>query len=98
MATLGRIIEITKNGNIKPEVIRCVYCGSNAYIHDYTAGKAPMKGYKVDVHYKCANCSFFHTFGVPITEDEFKKITNKWIFRHEDKEEIKERLKKFGYW
>ena len=87
----------------------CPLCGGNLLLHDFRAYyQTTYDFYHVDVHLKCPHCGFFLTFGIPITEEEYKRLVKskyhgrvlKWELReiYNENEEIKERLEKWGYW
>lgn len=81
----------------------CPICGSELKPHHLGNIHRPYKGLAIDVHYKCPNCRFFVTFGVPISLELAKKL-KKWQgyffewWDEEDEEKIRERLKRLGYW
>ena len=99
---------------IKPdEPMPCPICGHPLILHDFNPFKSAWGFYHCDVHMKCPNCSLWLTFGVPISEEDFRKLFNsplksKVLTREvldligevEDdvKREVEERLRRWGYW
>ena len=101
---------ITKIGEhfiIKPDFeVKCPVCGHKAILHDFRASEHSTEHfYHCDVHFKCINCSFFMTFGVPLSREEYEKLSNsklngKILKEAEllDLKEVEKRLKSWGYW
>ena len=97
------------------EPLYCPFCGHMLVLHDFRCAISPQSssgGYlfrHVDVHMKCPNCSFFVTFGIPISREDYEKLVSSplhgRILIHELREiisekyrEIEERIKRWGYW
>jgi len=94
------------------EPLKCPFCENNLILHDFRASWASQGFYHVDVHMKCHKCDFWACFGVPITPEEHLKLNRSpvhgRVLTHEitsikdvykfNEAEIKERLKRFGYW
>ena len=90
--------------------INCPICGGKLILHDFRCYKHtnqdPIHKH-CDVHFKCRDCDFFMTFGLPVSEDAFNKLSQskyhgrllRWELEnfYED-EVIRERLKMLGYW
>jgi len=62
--------------------------------------------YAVDELYKCPNCYFVATFGVPISPEEYARLHEEWnghriedyaILEKGDEEIVRERLRALGY-
>ena len=100
------IWEISENG-IKPKrQLKCPICGDKLILHDFSVNYNSFnKIYHADVHMKCVNCSFFATFGIPLSKEQFEMLRKSKLSGRILKEEvmnederIAERLKKLGYW
>jgi hypothetical protein len=88
----------------------CPIRGYHLLLHDFRAWRAAQGFHHVDVHMKCVNCGLYLTFGVPISEDDFKKLLNSRYngkiltdkvleLTPEDlREEVERRLRSWGYW
>jgi len=86
----------------------CVFCEySELLFHDYLVQHASQGFYHADIHMKCKRCGWYVTFGIPISHEEYEKLKNsKWHRKILLKElweltlddEVKERLKRWGYW
>jgi len=100
------IREVNGNAIIEPtEDKECHFCKTKLILHDFY----PQKSYNffhADVHLKCPECSWWVTFGVPISEADFNKLSRskyaKKPLTHELLElglkQVEKRLKTFGYW
>ena len=107
-----KIVETEKGAAIVPTFeLKCPFCGTTLILHDFAAYHNKIHNfYHVDIHMKCPNCSWWTTFGVPITKEEYEKLSKsplnrkilRWeltkILNNEDKEKIEERLRSWGYW
>lgn len=106
------IVETTQGYAIwpSPELLKCVKCGGKMVLHDFAARKS-SNIYHCDVHLKCLECSYWETYGVPLSEEEYKILSSSPLnFRIALREElipilpeseakiVAERLKKMGYW
>ena len=92
------------------EKLYCPVCGGELLLHDITPYHQITKGFHhVDIHMKCINCGFYLTFGVAISEEDYKKLSGskyvrrilKWELKNlypEYNEELESRLKAWGYW
>ena len=106
---LWKIIEYKGDYIIFPKInFYCPFCANELLIHDFCPYYNGVF-YYCDVHMKCINCSFWCTFGVRISEEEYRKLVNSKFkaktLLHElkdlyppHKDEIAERLKNWGYW
>jgi len=106
------IIRDTEHGKVivpkKP--ILCPICGEVMLLHDFACYKHTSGFKHADIHVKCPYCSFWATFGVPISEEEFEELTKsplhkqilKWeltnLVDEEVRGDLEARLKKWGYW
>lgn len=62
---------------IPEDLIKCPICGSILLLHDFRCYY--HRGIELrhcDIHMKCPRCGFFATFGVPISEEEFRKLSS----------------------
>ncbi len=86
----------------------CPFCGEVMYLHDFRAYRSTdLQGnyfYHCDVHLKCPRCSFWATFGVPISKEEYDKLLASklngkiLIYQYKDDEKLSKRIKEWGYW
>ena len=96
------------------EDLFCPFCGSKLWLHDFFVRKYDSRGqrfYHVDVHMKCPECSFYATFGVPLSVEDYERLRTssfegrvlineiKELYRDEDDHvKLAERLRRWGYW
>lgn len=95
------IVENNKVIDIKNDKISllCPFCGSGMQPHNIGKLHKPLAGFAIDFAFKCPNCSFYATFGVPLPPEKAEKI--KKYERQAiipEKEIIEERLRSWGYW
>jgi len=83
----------------------CPFCRRSLVLHRFTAGQASEGFWHVDVNMKCPECGWYVIFGVPATKEECEKLKSSPLFGKtlrewpwEPEEEVKERLRMFGYW
>ena len=86
--------------------LRCYFCGTELVPRHSVLHKVlKNKSHALDVSYKCPNCDWYVTFGIPITKEEFESIyraRNGYVYEPEEiwqnKEKVKSKLKALGYW
>lgn len=103
-----KIYKVKDDAIIAPTTtLKCCFCLQELLLHDFRPlhrKKDQDDFYHCDIHMKCPKCSFFITFGVPITEEEYNNLAssnlhNKILIKYyEDEERIKKRLKIYNYW
>ena len=106
-----KVVEVEGGAIVVPEQeLTCPICGYPLLMHDFRAARASQGFYHVDVHMKCPNCSLWLTFGIPISEGDFEKLVNSpynskiltsevlKVTPEDIKNEVAERLRKWGYW
>ena len=107
---MWKIVEVNGDYVILPEhEVVCPVCGGEVLLHDFSCKyQASFSFYHCDVHMKCLNCGFFMTFGVPVSREDYEKLTKskyhakilKWELREivRDFRKVEERLRRLGYW
>jgi hypothetical protein len=106
LSKFWEILETEHGAIIKPKgELHCPICGETLLLHDFRSSYSERYGfYHCDTHLKCLHCSFFLTFGVPVTKEENEVLSNSQLngkiltSKHPSQEEIRERLKLLGYW
>jgi len=92
---------------LSPIKLKCPFCGNELKPHHIGSPRRVMNGYAVDIHFKCPNCGFFATFGVPVDEANLELLKKhggeffEWWEIEEDEElkrSIKDKLERLGYW
>jgi len=92
--------------------IYCSFCGTEMIIRNTQldwSGEIENLNLHIDLRFKCPNCDWWITFGIPIPKHYFLYLwqlrkkhgvgrTYAPIEEWKTKNEIKERLKKLGYW
>ena len=87
-------------------------CYGELILHHFVCQKHDTRPphYHCDVHLKCSRCGHFTTFGLPIPEELFDELRKsrfhnkvlrmelKEIYGSEVPEEVKERLRSWGYY
>lgn len=73
-----KIISTTQGSVIIPvKPLKCPVCGGKMVTHDFHVFYHPeTKIRHADIHAKCLSCGYLATFGVPISEDEYKTLIN----------------------
>jgi hypothetical protein len=84
-------------------------CGGKLLLHQFNAldTREKLGMAHCDVRLKCERCGWFTLFGIPLTDEEYEGlahsrlngqvITTDILLFTQDKE-IRERLKRMGYW
>ena len=73
-------------------------CTGEMYPHKVLTVHRAYYGTALDIDFKCNKCSLYVLRGFAIdNEYKYLNFTNKWVEVQVDKE-IKERLRKLGYW
>ncbi len=103
-----KILENDGNAYIAPDSFpNCIFCGTQLVLHDFYARYSTLHDfYHCDVHLKCPSCSWYVTFGVPITREEFEKLSKSKYHGRILKDElldlgfdvVRKRLESWGYW
>jgi len=103
----------TKHGKVilPEEPLLCPFCGTEMLLHDFKCVRQVPGGFfHCDVHVKCPKCSFWATFGVPVTKEIHDELTKSPLHGKIIREELSslvtgkvwdrvaERLKRWGYW
>jgi len=91
----------------------CPFCKIPLILHDFSPLYTRRYNFfHVDIHMKCPNCSFWATFGVPITEADYSvlmdspykgkvlkdELLEMQILTAEESALIRKRLEALGYW
>ncbi len=108
------IVETKHGAVVKPKrEFKCPFCGHKLLLHQFHVSFQPVKKfYHVDIHLKCPVDGFFVTFGVAISEEEYRTLLHSPLegkdltfellevedLSKEDEERIRKRLEQMGYW
>ncbi len=111
---LWEIVDTEKGVIIRPKQdFECPICHHELILHDFWVGKDAKKNFHhVDVHMKCPHCSFYSTFGIAISKEQYEILKNSPLhattltdeltdiveLSEEDEKIIRKRLKELGYW
>jgi len=91
----------------------CPFCRTSLILHDFSPLYTRRYNFfHVDIHMKCPNCSFWATFGVPISSADYEllmsspykgKVLKDELFKMqiltaEETVLIRKKLESLGYW
>jgi len=91
----------------------CPFCQTQLILHDFSPLYTRRYNFfHVDIHMKCPNCSFWVTFGVPVTEADYvllmsspykgkvlkDELLEMNILNSKESDLIRKRLESIGYW
>ena len=110
-----KIVETEQGKVIVPTIgMYCPFCNHPLMLHDFKCYNQKVLNFiHCDIHMKCPYCGSFNTFGIPISEEEYKQLSSselhgkvlknieeirEIISSPSEYEKVVEKLEKWGYW